>query len=69
MVRSVDVCPAGFCFITVTQIRMNKNSPLDQRYICPMGADGLQRCTRISSSVLSGALMRWKKGGASSLGT
>lgn len=41
MVRSVDVCPAGFCFITVTQIRMNKNSPLDQRYICPMGADGL----------------------------
>ncbi|HJN96162.1 MAG TPA: hypothetical protein QGF41_10740, partial [Gammaproteobacteria bacterium] len=33
---------AGFCFISTPHVRMNKNSPLNQCYICSIGADGVQ---------------------------
>jgi hypothetical protein len=36
-----DVRPSGFCFLSTRQVRMNKISPLNQRYICPTGADGV----------------------------
>src|SRR6056300_645877 len=37
-----DTRPDGFCFISTPQIRMNKNSPLNQCYISSIGADGEQ---------------------------
>ena len=36
-----DARPAGLCFISTPQVRMNKNTPLNQNYICPIGADGI----------------------------
>ena len=37
-----DTRPDGFCFISAPQIRMNKNTSLNQCYSCSIGADGLQ---------------------------
>ena len=43
MIFSDDDCrPVGLCFISNPQLRMNKNSLLNQIYICPIGADGVQ---------------------------
>jgi len=42
MIRSDDAGrSAGFCFISTPHVRMNKNSPLNQCYICSIGADGV----------------------------
>jgi hypothetical protein len=42
MIRSDDAGRfAGFCFISTPYVRMNKNSPLNQCYICSIGADGV----------------------------
>jgi hypothetical protein len=38
-----DGRPVGLCFISTPQLRMNKNSLLNQIYICPIGADGIQQ--------------------------
>ena len=39
---------------------MNKNSPLNQRYICPIGADGIQyRTYNITAKrITSGELLK-----------
>ncbi len=34
----------GFCLISTPQVRMNKNTPLNQNYICSIGDDGTQSC-------------------------
>ena len=34
--------PAGLCFISTPQFRINKNTLLNQNYICPIGADVIQ---------------------------
>ncbi len=36
-----DGRPAGFCLISTPQVRMNKNTLLNQNYICSIGADGV----------------------------
>ena len=41
MIFSDDGRPVGLCFISTPHVRMNKNSLLNQNYICPMGADGV----------------------------
>ena len=44
-----DVRPVGFCFISTPQVTMNKNAPLNHRYICPIGADGIQVLQHVHS--------------------
>ena len=35
--------PAGFCRISTPQgLGLTKNTPLNQNYICPIGADSVQ---------------------------
>jgi hypothetical protein len=41
IVSDEDGRPIGLCFISTPQVRMNKNSSLNQIYICPIGADGV----------------------------
>jgi hypothetical protein len=36
-----DGRPVGLCFISIPQVRMNKNSPLNWTYVCSIGADGI----------------------------
>ncbi len=44
--------PVGFCLISTPQVRMNKNTLLNQNYICPMGADTVQALKNKRDGVL-----------------
>ena len=45
-----DGRPAGFCLISTPQVRMNKNTLLNQNQFCPIGADVIQSSTYIRLS-------------------
>jgi hypothetical protein len=62
-----DGRPAGFCLISTPQVRMNKNTLLNQNYICSIGADVIQQEVNIIHTYLTLLLLERELGKAKHL--